>query len=566
MKVVYKAFDEVLGMEVAWNQVKLGDVFDSPEQLQRLYSEVHLLKNLDHESIMTFHDSWIDVHCRTFNFITELFTSGTLREYRKKYKRVDIRAIKNWARQILSGLEYLHSHDPPVIHRDLKCDNIFVNGHLGQLKIGDLGLAAILRDGSQHAHSVIGTPEFMAPELYEEEYNELVDVYSFGMCMIELFTSEFPYSECSNPAQIYKKVISGKLPNAYYRINDLEAQRFIGKCLANVSERLPAKDLLLDPFLAVNQLPLPSPRPITSPIPSPKLHHFNAKEKKPSIMTQQRKGTNMTITGSMNEEDDTVFLKVQISNQSGSTRNIYFPFDTINDTAIDVAMEMVKELEISDLEPMEIAEMIEEEVSALVPTWWGNSNKYQRQHSFSFEEEQEQDYDDDYISNNNDNNPFFSLSSRSSSHGSLPMLYQNITHIGGNHYWPQDDPLMNDDASSQSSLDSFKYSHLHYCDASNEENDHVSNLTINNNKCTRFCPREEVVGADFTNRICNMRMDPCRYHKSMVGHGIRGLTRIQSYVDVRRQQIQRSLVEEIHKRRMFKTVNAIENIGFQNPK
>jgi len=75
--------------------------------------------------------------------------------YRKKYERVSIQAIKNWARQILQGLVYLHGHDPPVIHRDLKCDNIFVNGHLGQVKIGDLGLAAILR-GSQSAHSVIG--------------------------------------------------------------------------------------------------------------------------------------------------------------------------------------------------------------------------------------------------------------------------------------------------------------------------------------------------------------------------------------------------------------------------
>ena len=51
-----------------------------------------------------------------------------------------------------------------------------------------------------------GTPEFMAPELYEEEYNELVDIYSFGMCLLEMLTSEYPYNECSNPAQIYKKV------------------------------------------------------------------------------------------------------------------------------------------------------------------------------------------------------------------------------------------------------------------------------------------------------------------------------------------------------------------------
>nr|DAD45505.1 TPA_asm: hypothetical protein HUJ06_003735 [Nelumbo nucifera] len=51
-----------------------------------------------------------------------------------------------------------------------KCDNIFVNGNQGDVKISDLGLAAI------PLSSVIGTPEFMAPQLYEEEYNELVDI------------------------------------------------------------------------------------------------------------------------------------------------------------------------------------------------------------------------------------------------------------------------------------------------------------------------------------------------------------------------------------------------------
>lgn len=155
MKTVYRAFDELNGIEVAWNQVKLCDVLRSPDALQRMYSEVHLLSTLHHESIIRFHASWIDVGKRTFNFITEMFTSGTLREYRQRYRRVNIRAIKNWARQILHGLVYLHAHDPPVIHRDLKSDNIFVNGHLGQVKIGDLGLAAVLRD-SQSAHSVIG--------------------------------------------------------------------------------------------------------------------------------------------------------------------------------------------------------------------------------------------------------------------------------------------------------------------------------------------------------------------------------------------------------------------------
>ena len=52
----------------------------------------------------------------------------------------------------------------------------------------------------------------MAPELYEEEYNELVDIYSFGMCLLEMLTFEYPYSECSNAAQIYKKVTSVSCP------------------------------------------------------------------------------------------------------------------------------------------------------------------------------------------------------------------------------------------------------------------------------------------------------------------------------------------------------------------
>ena len=51
----------------------------------------------------------------------------------------------------------------------------------------------------------------MAPEMYEEHYDESVDVYAFGMCMLEMATSEYPYSECQNAAQIYRKVTSVSL-------------------------------------------------------------------------------------------------------------------------------------------------------------------------------------------------------------------------------------------------------------------------------------------------------------------------------------------------------------------
>ncbi len=66
-----------------------------------------------------------------------------------------LQVVKRWAWQILQGLVYLHGRNPPIIHRDLKCDNIFINGACGQIKIGDLGFATFKRSYTG-AMSVIG--------------------------------------------------------------------------------------------------------------------------------------------------------------------------------------------------------------------------------------------------------------------------------------------------------------------------------------------------------------------------------------------------------------------------
>lgn len=76
----YKGFDEVNGKEVAWNQVDIDDVLQSPQQLERLYTEVHLLKSLKHVNIIKLYHSWVDDGSKTINMITELFTSGNLRQ------------------------------------------------------------------------------------------------------------------------------------------------------------------------------------------------------------------------------------------------------------------------------------------------------------------------------------------------------------------------------------------------------------------------------------------------------------------------------------------------------
>ena len=67
--------------------------------------------------------------------------------------------MKRWALQILTGLDYLHSQEPAVIHRDLKCDNIFINGNDGTVKIGDFGLATFLQQ--QKIKSVKGNSSLL---------------------------------------------------------------------------------------------------------------------------------------------------------------------------------------------------------------------------------------------------------------------------------------------------------------------------------------------------------------------------------------------------------------------
>ncbi|XP_048129251.1 probable serine/threonine-protein kinase WNK9 isoform X4 [Rhodamnia argentea] len=367
-KTVYRAFDEYEGIEVAWNQVKLYDFLRRPEDLERLYCEIHLLKTLKHENIMKFYTSWVDTTNRNINFVTEMFTSGTLRQ-------------------------------------DLKCDNIFINGNQGEVKIGDLGLAAILR--KSHAARCVGTPEFMAPEVYEEEYNELVDIYSFGMCILEMVTFDYPYSECTHPAQIYKKVISGKKPEALYKVKDPEVREFVEKCLATVSLRLPAKELLQDPFLQIDGYGYDL-RPLdylgdcdeagppvrqslykncqsTSSLIDAcsnylgyehehklEYHELEFESSEIDLFTCQEDeyppDFDITIKG-RRREDDGIFLRLRIADKEGLIRNIYFPFDLETDTAWSVASEMVAELDITDQDVNRIADMIDGEIATLVPEW-----------------------------------------------------------------------------------------------------------------------------------------------------------------------------------------------------
>ena len=248
-KTVYKGLDRDTGVDVAWCELHVHKL--TRVERQKFKEEVEMLKTLQHPNIVRFYDSWnVDVNGRKcIVMVTELMTSGTLKAYLKRFVGVAIKnkVLTNWCRQILKGLHYMHTREPPVIHRDLKCDNIFITGTSGLVKIGDLGLATL--KNKSFAKSVIGTPEFMAPEMYEERYDESVDIYAFGMCLLEMVTGEYPFSECQNPAQIYKRVTNGIKPQCLEKVSDPVILEIIEGCTRSErNSRYTAKDLLQHEF------------------------------------------------------------------------------------------------------------------------------------------------------------------------------------------------------------------------------------------------------------------------------------------------------------------------------
>lgn len=103
--------------------------------------------------------------------------------------------MRNWCSQVLEGLHYLHTQSPPIFHRALRCENLFISGNVSQVKIGLLEMAPLL-DFFPPAE-LRTTPGFAAPEFTGDAIpsHDKSDVYAFGMTVLQMFISEYPYSE-----------------------------------------------------------------------------------------------------------------------------------------------------------------------------------------------------------------------------------------------------------------------------------------------------------------------------------------------------------------------------------
>ena len=250
-KAVYCGYDVLTGVMVAWNEVRLP-LEATDEQVAAVWKEAEFLTSLQHPRILSSFACWHSADRRKYVFLTELMTGGSLKFFIDAIPCVSLRVLKRWCRAILEGLDYLHSRAAPIAHRDLKCDNIFIHVHTGELVLGDFGLAKA-RDVVGHFSSMVGTPGFTAPEVYGGRYQESVDVWSFGMCVIEMVSREYPYQEVEKPTPfaIYRVVTSADyLPKVLSRVQHQPLLDFVLKALQpEPKDRPTVKQLLHDPFL-----------------------------------------------------------------------------------------------------------------------------------------------------------------------------------------------------------------------------------------------------------------------------------------------------------------------------
>ncbi|RZF35452.1 hypothetical protein LSTR_LSTR013110 [Laodelphax striatellus] len=244
----YLAMDTEEGVEVVWNEVQFSERKNFKAQEEKIQTVFENLTQLEHPNIVKFHRYWTDTHNDKPRviFITEYMSSGSLKQFLKRTKRnvkkLPLQAWKRWCSQILSALSYLHSCSPPIIHGNLTCDTIFIQ-HNGLVKIGSVAPDTIhhhvktCRENMKNMH-------FIAPE-YGACVTPAIDVYSFGMCALEMAALEIQGNGDSGTL-----VTEEHVQRTIDSLDHPQQADLVRRCLArDPAARPPAHDLLFHPLL-----------------------------------------------------------------------------------------------------------------------------------------------------------------------------------------------------------------------------------------------------------------------------------------------------------------------------
>ncbi|XP_073191505.1 nuclear receptor-binding protein isoform X1 [Lepidochelys kempii] len=253
----YLAMDTEEGVEVVWNEVQFSERKNFKLQEEKVKAVFDNLIQLEHLNIVKFHKYWADVKENKARviFITEYMSSGSLKQFLKKtkknHKTMNEKAWKRWCTQILSALSYLHSCDPPIIHGNLTCDTIFIQ-HNGLIKIGSVfhRIFANVAPDTINNHVKTCREEQKNLHFFAPEYGEVtnvttaVDIYSFGMCALEMAVLEIQ----GNGESSY--VPQEAINSAIQLLEDPLQREFIQKCLElDPGKRPTARELLFNQAL-----------------------------------------------------------------------------------------------------------------------------------------------------------------------------------------------------------------------------------------------------------------------------------------------------------------------------
>ncbi|MBA0832043.1 hypothetical protein Goarm_016458, partial [Gossypium armourianum] len=129
--------------------------------------------------------------------VVEYVAGGTLKNYliRNRRKKLAFKVVIQIALDLSRGLSYLHSKK--IVHRDVKTENMLLDARR-ILKIADFGVARVEAQNPQDMTGETGTLGYMAPEVLDgKPYNRKCDVYSFGICLWEIYCCDMPYANLS---------------------------------------------------------------------------------------------------------------------------------------------------------------------------------------------------------------------------------------------------------------------------------------------------------------------------------------------------------------------------------
>ncbi|KAJ9704087.1 hypothetical protein PVL29_005393 [Vitis rotundifolia] len=243
---VYVGFNSESGQMCAIKEVKVvSDDHTSKECLKQLNQEINLLSQLSHPNIVQYYGS--EMGEETLSVYLEYVSGGSIHKLLQEYGPFKEPVIQNYARQIISGLAYLHGRS--TVHRDIKGANILV-GPNGEIKLADFGMAKHINSSSSML-SFKGSPYWMAPEVVMNTngYSLAVDIWSLGCTILEMATSKPPWSQYEGVAAIFKIGNSRDVPDIPDLLSN-DAKSFVKLCLQRDPLARPTALQLLDhPFV-----------------------------------------------------------------------------------------------------------------------------------------------------------------------------------------------------------------------------------------------------------------------------------------------------------------------------